>query len=213
MSCDLAAGTRNRSVRAIITGVPAAGKSTLASLVSLSRPDLRVYELGQTMAALAVAAGLVQSLEGLPQLEDDVRARLQVDAAAPLADSNAPLLVVAHLLVLGPNGMRPGLPPPARAAISPDWLVVVECDPGEIVRRRAGGTRIASQPVEREDAIAVHQRLVLAEAEAWAREAALQLMIVRGDGAVELEALSVARLWPSASSADRPPTAPHGAGP
>jgi adenylate kinase len=168
-------------VRALISGVPAAGKSTIATLAALSRPETKIHELGEAMTALAVAQGLAQSVESLPTLGDYDRARLQAEAAEPLRHVTGPFLVVAHLLVLGPNGMRPGLPPAARDAIAPNRIVVLECAPAEIARRRAEGGRVRTQPEQPPDVIDVHQRQVLAEAAAFAADAGTRLAVVRSD--------------------------------
>lgn len=183
-------------VRAVISGVPAAGKSTVATLAALARPETKIHELGEAMTALAVAEGLAQSVESLPALRDDDRARLQVEAAEPLRHLTGPFLVVAHLLVLGPNGMRPGLPPAARDAIAPNRIVVVECAPAEIVRRRAEGTRAQTQPGQPADVIDAHQRQVLADAAAFAADAGARFAVVRGDQPLPNAAADLAAfLW------------------
>lgn len=180
--------------RILLTGLPASGKSTAATLLGQSRPDVRVLEIGAAMAALAVGERLVATTEELATIGAAERARLQVAAASAAARIGGPLVVVAHLVVLGPEGYLPGLPEAARDAICPDAVVMLTCEASTLVQRRAQGNRPRTQPLETAERILAHQQLTREAAEQIASAQGAPLIVLAGEDSPRGIAASVEAL-------------------
>lgn len=150
--------SRHTFPRVLITGVPGAGKTSIAAGISESIPDVEICEFGQLMAKIGKKQNLLSSYRDLSSLRLAVRARLQIAAARDVARLNQPVAIVAHVIVRAPEGYVEGLPALALSHLRLTGIIVITSDPPEISDRRS--VRVSNRDGEDSILINSHQELV-----------------------------------------------------
>ncbi len=100
-----------RQIRVLVTGISGSGKSTVAQAVA-ERLSTECHEFGILMTQTAMSSGLLQPHEVLKSVKLARRSQLQGEVATQVAACSAEVcLIVAHLIVEGPEGYVPGFQP------------------------------------------------------------------------------------------------------
>lgn len=138
---------RNPFRTIIVTGIPGVGKTTVLGILlnEASAIGLRVevVNFGDYMLKEAIRIGLAQDrdqLRKLPhrqQLElQKIAARTIISEAKTRLGEKDVLIVDTHCVVKTSAGYWPGLPKHVIEELNPDSIVLIEADPGTIVKRR-----------------------------------------------------------------------------
>jgi adenylate kinase len=144
--------------RVLLTGVPGAGKSSLASGISRSIAGVVTCEFGQIMAKIGRQQGLLSTHRDLSSLPLPLRARLQVAAAEDISRMSQPAAIAAHVVVQAPEGYVEGLPDQALSYLMLTGIIVISSDPHDIRDRCViRGSDYGDKGVELID---IHQELV-----------------------------------------------------
>jgi adenylate kinase len=144
--------------RVLITGVPCAGKTSIASGISQSIPNVEICEFGRLMAEIGEQQHLLSGYSDLSGLPLAVRTRLQTAVAKHIARLNHPAAIAAHVVVQAPEGYVEGLPEPALSYLRLTGIIVITSDPREIRDRRSA--RMSHQRNEDIELIKLHQERV-----------------------------------------------------
>ncbi|SRR6266496_1787511 len=182
--------------RILITGVPDAGKTSIASGISDSIAEVIPCEFGRLMAEIGQQQNLLSEFHDLQTLPRAVRAELQIAAARDVSGLNQPVAVAAHVVVQAPEGYVEGLPEQALSYLSLTGIIVITSDPQEIRNRRAArGSARATEDIE---LIRFHQESVGRRASEIARTYKIPIGYIGNADGKLLEVISDAiRLWKS----------------
>ncbi|HDJ27064.1 MAG TPA: adenylate kinase [Aciduliprofundum sp.] len=121
-------------MRAVVTGVPGVGKTTVMNIVA-ERSGYRIVNFGDLMLEIARERGLVSHRDEIRRLPMEVQRALQMEAGERIGKM-ADVLVDTHMTIKTPFGYLPGLPEWVLKAISPGLLIIIEASPEEILARR-----------------------------------------------------------------------------
>ncbi|MBN2517986.1 MAG: adenylate kinase [Candidatus Altiarchaeota archaeon] len=121
----------------VVFGIPGVGKTTVLDEVA-ERVDVNRLNFGTFMFEEAKAKGLVEDRDQMRKLPKEAQSKLQKTAAEKIykQSRSGNVIVDTHASVKTPQGYIPGLPEAVLRALSPDALVIVECDPRDILGRR-----------------------------------------------------------------------------
>ncbi|WP_456366435.1 adenylate kinase [Thermococcus sp.] len=154
----------------MITGIPGVGKSTITRL-ALQRTAIkfRLVNFGDLMFEEALKAGLVEHRDGMRKLDPIVQKKLQLDAAKRVVEmaEREPVLLDTHATIRTPMGYLLGFPREVIETIRPNYIVIIEATPSEILGRRLRDLK-RDRDVETEEQIQRHQDLNRAAAVSYA---------------------------------------------
>jgi adenylate kinase len=149
---------RRNISRVLLTGVPGAGKSSLATAISRSIAGVMACEFGQIMAKIGRQQSLLSTYRDLSSLPLPARARLQVAAAQDISRMSQPAAIAAHVVVQAPEGYVEGLPDQALSYLMLTGIMVITSDAQEIRDRSLiRGSEYGAKDV---GLIDMHQELV-----------------------------------------------------
>ncbi|AIF68804.1 adenylate kinase [Palaeococcus pacificus DY20341] len=154
----------------VITGIPGVGKSTITRLaLKRTRAKFRLLNFGDLMFEEAVRIGLVRHRDEMRKLSLQTQKKLQLKAAQKIADlaKREPILLDTHCTIKTPLGYLLGLPRDVIETISPNFVVIIEAFPSEILGRRLRDLK-RDRDVETEEQIKRHQDLNRAAAIVYA---------------------------------------------
>jgi len=178
----------------LLTGVSGAGKSSIALGLSQTIADVLIYEFGELMAVIGARMDLVEGYVDLPGLALAERVRLQQAAAQEVSRSTGPVVVVAHVIVVAPEGYVNGLPDEVLDFLCLSGVMVVRCSPGQIWARRKHSSSLHMHDELQEIAAQQH------EVDDRAKEIADGLCVPLGyidnsDGEFRAAVAKAAQLW------------------
>ncbi|WP_297491070.1 adenylate kinase [Thermococcus sp.] len=154
----------------MITGIPGVGKSTITRL-ALQRTAIkfRLVNFGDLMFEEALKAGLVKHRDGMRKLDPMVQKKLQLGAARRVVEmaEREPVLLDTHATIRTPMGYLLGFPREVIETIKPNYIVIIEATPSEILGRRLRDLK-RDRDVETEEQIQRHQDLNRAAAVSYA---------------------------------------------
>jgi len=154
----------------MITGIPGVGKSTITRL-ALQRTAIkfRLVNFGDLMFEEALKAGLVKHRDGMRKLDPMVQKKLQLSAARRVVEiaEREPVLLDTHATIRTPMGYLLGFPREVIETIRPNYIVIIEATPSEILGRRLRDLK-RDRDVETEEQIQRHQDLNRAAAISYA---------------------------------------------
>jgi adenylate kinase len=154
----------------MITGIPGVGKSTITKLaLKQVRVKFRLLNFGDLMFEEAVKAGLVSHRDEMRKLNPDLQRRLQMKVAEKIVEisQEEPVLIDTHATIRTPVGYLLGFPREVIEVINPNFIVIIEATPSEILGRRLRDLK-RDRDVETEEQIQRHQDLNRAAAVSYA---------------------------------------------
>jgi len=129
----------------IVTGIPGVGKTTVLEeferIAKEAGLKLKIVTFSTVMLGIAQGEGKVVERDGLRRLPIRVQQDLQYKAAVEIrrmAEDGGGLIVDTHMVVRTGVGYWSGLPEDVLKELRPSLFVLLEADPGEVLRRRAG---------------------------------------------------------------------------
>ncbi len=154
----------------MITGIPGVGKSTITRLaLKRTRAKFRLVNFGDLMFEEAVKAGLVKHRDEMRKLDPKTQRELQLKAAQKIVEiaREEPVLLDTHATIKTPVGYLLGFPREVIEVINPNFIVIIEATPSEILGRRLRDLK-RDRDVETEEQIERHQDLNRAAAISYA---------------------------------------------
>ncbi|NJE05961.1 adenylate kinase [Thermococcus sp. M36] len=164
----------------MITGIPGVGKSTITRLaLRKTRAKFRLVNFGDLMFEEAVRAGLVKHRDEMRKLNPNVQKELQMKAARRIVEMarTEPILIDTHATIRTPVGYLLGFPREVIEVINPNFIVIIEATPSEILGRRLRDLK-RDRDVETEEQIQRHQDLNRAAAVSYAMHSNALIKII-----------------------------------
>ncbi|QDA30785.1 adenylate kinase [Thermococcus indicus] len=164
----------------MITGIPGVGKSTITKLaLKKSRAKFRLVNFGDLMFDEAFRAGLVRHRDEMRKLDPNVQKELQMKAARRIVEMSQrePVLIDTHATIRTPVGYLLGFPREVIEVINPNFIVIIEAAPSEILGRRLRDLK-RDRDVETEEQIQRHQDLNRAAAVSYAMHSNALIKII-----------------------------------
>ncbi|MDD1675332.1 MAG: adenylate kinase [Methanomicrobiales archaeon] len=126
--------------RAIITGVPGVGKTTVidGALKRLGEEGITYQSInfGSFMFDVASHEGKAKDRDQMRKLDRNVQKDLQRMAGKAIAAIEGNVIIDTHCSIRTPQGFLPGLPEWVVSELKPDLLILVETDEDQILQRR-----------------------------------------------------------------------------
>ncbi|WP_297465313.1 adenylate kinase [Thermococcus sp.] len=164
----------------VITGIPGVGKSTITRIaLKKTRAKFRLVNFGDLMFEEAVKAGLVRHRDEMRKLDPEVQRELQMKAARRIVEiaRTEPVLLDTHATIKTPVGYLLGFPREVIETINPNFIVIIEATPSEILGRRLRDLK-RDRDVETEEQIERHQDLNRAAAVSYAMHSNALIKII-----------------------------------
>ncbi|AIU69779.1 adenylate kinase [Thermococcus eurythermalis] len=164
----------------MITGIPGVGKSTITKLaLKRTRAKFRLVNFGDLMFEEAVRAGLVKHRDEMRKLDPATQKELQLKAAQKVVEiaREEPVLLDTHATIKTPVGYLLGFPREVIEVINPNFIVIIEATPSEILGRRLRDLK-RDRDVETEEQIERHQDLNRAAAISYAMHSNALIKII-----------------------------------
>ncbi|WP_010479043.1 adenylate kinase [Thermococcus zilligii] len=164
----------------MITGIPGVGKSTITRLaLQKSRIKFRLVNFGDLMFEEARKLGLVEHRDEMRKLDPLIQKELQLKAAQRTVEiaREEPVLLDTHATIKTPMGYLLGFPKEVIETIRPNFIVIIEATPSEILGRRLRDLK-RDRDVETEEQIERHQDLNRAAAVAYAMHSDALIKII-----------------------------------
>ncbi len=164
----------------MITGIPGVGKSTITRL-ALKRTaiEFRLVNFGDLMFEEATRQGLVKHRDEMRRLDPSIQKQLQLSAAKRIVEmaKKEPILLDTHATIKTPMGYLLGFPKEVIETIRPNFIVIIEAAPSEILGRRLRDLK-RDRDVETEEQIQRHQDLNRAAAISYAMHSDALIKII-----------------------------------
>ena len=164
----------------MITGIPGVGKSTITRLaLKKARARFRLVNFGDLMFDEAVKGGLVEHRDEMRKLDHKVQKELQMKVARRIVEMarTEPVLIDTHATIRTPVGYLLGFPREVIEVINPNFIVIIEATPSEILGRRLRDLK-RDRDVETEEQIERHQDLNRAAAVSYAMHSNALIKII-----------------------------------
>ncbi|ASJ11847.1 adenylate kinase [Thermococcus thioreducens] len=164
----------------MITGIPGVGKSTITRMaLRKTKVKFRLVNFGDLMFEEAVKAGLVKHRDEMRRLDPNVQKDLQMKAARRIVEmaEKEPILLDTHATIRTPVGYLLGFPKEVIEVINPNFIVIIEATPSEILGRRLRDLK-RDRDVETEEQIQRHQDLNRAAAVSYAMHSNALIKII-----------------------------------
>lgn len=158
-------------MKGLLTGLATTGKSTVAELCA---DEFEVIELGRIMERIAKTRGLMRAGDELQDLSFPVRTELQNSAMLETAFDCGNMLVLAHLVVQGPEGFVPGLQRSTLEMGGFDSIICLTASASKIAERRRN-RGYANVEI---DGIDFEKQLQIISATMWAQHLGLPLIFL-----------------------------------
>lgn len=164
----------------VVVGIPGVGKSACLGALKAAYPFLTVVSYAEMMLKQASIRGIHR--DALRQMPIQKQAEIGLSAAVEIEEEAQGVTVVdTHGCIKTPFGYCPGLPLKVLNALNPQGLVMVQCDPELILKRRQqDSSRQRDQDGVSE--LALHQELTRAYLAAASVMTGAPLCIVNNDG-------------------------------
>lgn len=133
----------------IVTGVPGTGKTTvcneLLKLCERSERKITVINFGTVMFDLSKELKRGLNRDDLRRAKQLFQRNLQEEAAEVISQkiekTDNDVVVDTHMLVKTPEGYFPGMPLNVLKKLNPNFFVLIEVDPNEVLSRRKKDVR------------------------------------------------------------------------
>lgn len=170
----------------LVSGVPGAGVSSVASEATQERDDVRLFNFGDVMLEQAMARRVADSRDELGDIADYEREYLQRAAAEYVRDeaTGSDLIVNVRFVVRTSDGYVHGLPEAVLWEMNPDRFVVVEADASTVSERRTED-EYRSYPAADTGQLRFHQDLNRQAALLYSSEVGGSMHQIRNDGSVD----------------------------
>lgn len=120
----------------LVAGLSGVGKSSVVEYALKKSPGIRRVNFGDAILREATERNLVKNRDELRFLDLDVQRVLQVNAARRIGKMEGKVVVDTHLTIPTPDGYVPGIPLDILIELKPKRIVILEADPGDILKRR-----------------------------------------------------------------------------
>ena len=120
----------------IVAGLSGVGKSSVVNHALSKVPDVVRVNFGDAILREALNEKLVKNRDELRFLNPEVQRRLQAKAATKIGKMEGKVVVDTHLTIPTPDGYVPGIPVDILVSLNPKRIVILEADPGDILKRR-----------------------------------------------------------------------------
>ena len=120
----------------LVAGLSGVGKSSVVNSALAKVKDVVRVNFGDAILREALDEKLVKNRAELRWLEPEVQRRLQAKAAAKIGQMEGKVVVDTHLTIPTPDGYVPGIPVEILVSLDPKRIVILEADPGDILKRR-----------------------------------------------------------------------------
>ena len=171
-----------------LTGVPGVGKTSVTSeAMKRAEVDFNLVNYGDYMFKCAKEQGLVDHRDEMRELNKEVQKEVQKEAAEQIHQLNneSPVILDTHCTIKTSTGYLPGLPKWVLERLDPDYVVIVEADPSEILVRRMKD-RNRFRDIESEELVESHQDINRAIAMSYSAISGSIVKIIKNhDGALE----------------------------
>ncbi|ASJ09926.1 adenylate kinase [Thermococcus sp. P6] len=164
----------------MITGIPGVGKSTITRMaLKKTKARFRLVNFGDLMFEEAVKSGLVRHRDEMRRLNPEVQKELQLKVARKIVEiaEREPVLLDTHATIRTPAGYLLGFPREVIEVINPNFIVIIEASPSEILGRRLRDLK-RDRDVETEEQIQRHQDLNRAAAVSYAMHSHALIKII-----------------------------------
>ena len=121
-------------MRAVISGIPGVGKSTILTMVS-KKSQYEIINFGSLMLDMAKELDLVKTRDDIRKLEVDTQRNLQKATSNKLGKMDN-IIIDTHMSIKSPAGYLPGLPAWVLTELMVSSYFLIESTPEEIMRRR-----------------------------------------------------------------------------
>ncbi|MFX0097124.1 MAG: adenylate kinase [Candidatus Hodarchaeota archaeon] len=150
-------------MKAIISGVPGAGKSSTCERIKSLMKKVKTINFGDMVYELSVEKHpeMISTRESIRELPRNDYLEIQKMAARRIAELDSDVIIDTHLSLKTSQGFYPGLPKEVLEIIRPDVIVILEPDPVEIYRRRLKDRQedLRNRDQEDRDMIAFHMEV------------------------------------------------------
>lgn len=120
----------------LVAGLSGVGKSSVVEYALKRSPGTRRVNFGDAILREATQRNLVKNRDELRFLDLEVQRELQVNAARRIGKMEGKVVVDTHLTIPTPDGYVPGIPLDILIELKPKRIVILEADPGDILKRR-----------------------------------------------------------------------------
>ena len=141
-------------MRAIVDGIPGAGKTTVLNEV-IKKAGIEVINYGDVMFEMAKKEG-IKDRDGMRKLPYEKQRELQRKAAEEIAKKDN-VIVDTHCTIKTPYGYLPGLPYDVLQILKPERIILIEADVEEILQRRKKDEEIRQRDKESKEEMEEHQ--------------------------------------------------------
>lgn len=119
-----------------MAGLSGVGKSSVVNYALNRIEGVERVNFGDAIMQEALDQGLVENRDELRLLGTSVQRGLQAKAAKKIGKMEGRVIVDTHLTIPTPDGYVPGVPIDILAELNPKKIVILEADPGDILKRR-----------------------------------------------------------------------------
>ena len=120
----------------MVAGLSGVGKSSVVNHALAMVEDVERVNFGDAILKEALKQKLVKNRDELRLLEPEVQRRLQSTAAKKISRMEGKVIVDTHLTIPTPDGYVPGIPVDILVSLNPKRIIILEADPGDILKRR-----------------------------------------------------------------------------
>jgi adenylate kinase len=176
----------------VVAGLSGVGKSSVVNHALEALNGVTRVNFGDAILKEALDEKLVENRDELRLLEPEDQKRLQAKAARRISSMEGKVIVDTHLTIPTPDGYVPGIPVEILINLNPKRIVILEADPGDILKRRIldrGRSRVDESLEEIEE----HFDFDRAAAIAMAIHVGSPVKIIRND-VVEVAGQELAKL-------------------
>lgn len=176
----------------VVAGLSGVGKSSVVNHALEKVRGVERVNFGDAILNEALKDNLVENRDELRFLEPEVQRKLQARAARNISEMEGKVIVDTHLTIPTPDGYVPGIPVDILVSLNPSRIIILEADPGDILKRRIldrGRARVDESLEEIEE----HFDFDRAAAIAMAIQVGAPVKIIRNDR-VEVAGEELAKL-------------------
>ncbi|MEM4295358.1 MAG: adenylate kinase [Candidatus Anstonellales archaeon] len=174
-------------MRAIVAGVPGAGKTTILKLVKQHVQTLNIINFGDVM--LKYAKGLVKDRDEMRKLSITTIKTLQKKAARHISHVKGRNLIIdTHFSVKTKAGFMPGFNEDVLKIIKPEIMVLITAKPEHIWERRHTDLS-RKRDIESLDDIVEHEKVNISYLITYSTMAFCPFKIIRNDNGMQEQAV------------------------
>ncbi len=120
----------------VVAGLSGVGKSSVVKYALTQVKEVARVNFGDAILEEALRQKLVKNRDELRFLDLGTQRDLQTRAARRIGKMQGKVIVDTHLTIPTPDGYVPGIPLDVLVELRPRKIVILQADPGDILRRR-----------------------------------------------------------------------------